>query len=177
MRRLLKTALLLGILATLSAGCGTTQIIASDPQAFITVDGVPVGRGVASVQKTGLPGTVQVSAKTEDGRRAFQSMSRSFGWPAGVFGFFTYGVLLRVLAIPRHDLSGLTVATAIGGTRRLERARRTDAEHGSVAHATTWLAAGHQTRTPRACAALPSVGMSAVQALWVRALLDELVGR
>ena len=92
MCRLLKSTLLLGTLATLSVGCGTTQIIASDPQAFITVDGVTVGRGVASVQKTGLPGTVQVSAKTEDGRRAFQAMSRSFGWPAGLLGFFTYGV-------------------------------------------------------------------------------------
>jgi hypothetical protein len=91
MCRLLKSALLLATLATLSVGCGTTQIIASDPQAFITVDGMTVGRGVASVQKTGMPGTVQVSAKTEDGRRAVQPMSRAFGWTAGLLGFFTYG--------------------------------------------------------------------------------------
>jgi hypothetical protein len=91
MCRLFKTALLLGTLATLSAGCGTTQIIASDPQALITVDGVTVGRGVASVQKTGLPGTVNVSAKTEDGRSAVQPMRRAFGWPAGLLGFITYG--------------------------------------------------------------------------------------
>jgi hypothetical protein len=91
MCRLLKNTLLLATLATLSVGCGTTQIIASDPQAFITVDGVTVGRGVASVQKTGVPGTVQVSAKTEDGRRAVQPMSRSFGWTAGLLGFITYG--------------------------------------------------------------------------------------
>jgi len=87
-----KTTLLLGTLAALSAGCGTTQIVASDPQALITVDGVPSGRGMASVQKTGFPGSVTVQAKTDDGRSAFQPMSRSFGWPAGLFGFFTYGV-------------------------------------------------------------------------------------
>jgi len=92
MIRLLKALLLLGTLAASSAGCGTTQILANDPQALITVDGVPVGRGVASVQKTGLPGTVQVWAKTEDGRSTVQSMSRSFGWPAGLLGFITYGV-------------------------------------------------------------------------------------
>ena len=87
-----KTALLLVALAALPVGCGTTQIVASDPLAVITVDGVPSGRGVASVQKTGLPGTVRVSAKTEDGRSAVQPMSRSFGWTAGLLGFITYGV-------------------------------------------------------------------------------------
>jgi hypothetical protein len=96
MCRLGQTTLLLGTLATLSAtlsaGCGTTQIVASDPQAFIAVDGVPVGRGVASVKKNGLPGTSIVTAKTEDGRRADQPMSRSFGWTAGLLGFITYGV-------------------------------------------------------------------------------------
>jgi len=49
-----KTALLLATLAGLSAGCGTTQIVASDPRALITVDGANVGRGMATVQKTGL---------------------------------------------------------------------------------------------------------------------------
>jgi hypothetical protein len=92
MRRWLNHTLLLGSLATFAVGCGTTQIIASDPQASITVDGVPVGRGMASVQKTGLPGSVQVTAKTEDGRSTRQTMSRSFGWTAGLLGFVTYGV-------------------------------------------------------------------------------------
>jgi hypothetical protein len=89
-----KVAYLIGTLVALSplAGCASTQIIASDPQAYITVDGVPLGRGVASISKVGLPGTVQVVAKTPDGRTATQPMSRSFGWTAGVFGFFTYGV-------------------------------------------------------------------------------------
>jgi hypothetical protein len=92
MGRLLKITLLLGSLVSLSVGCGTTHIIASDPLASITVDGVPVGRGTALVQKTGLPGSVRVSAKTEDGRSTHQIMSRSFGWPAGLLGFVTYGV-------------------------------------------------------------------------------------
>jgi hypothetical protein len=87
-----RMALLLATLAGLSAGCGTTQIIASDPQAFITVDGVTLGRGMASMQKTGLPETANVMAKTEDGRRAIQPMSRSFGWTAGLLGFFTSGI-------------------------------------------------------------------------------------
>ena len=87
-----KTALLLATLAGLSAGCGTTQIVASDPRALITVDGANVGRGMATVQKTGLPGTARVVAKTEDGRRAVQPMSRSFGWTAGLLGIITYGV-------------------------------------------------------------------------------------
>jgi len=92
MRRWLNHTLLLGSLVTVLVGCGTTQIIASDPQASITVDGVPLGRGMASVQKTGLPGSVLVTAKTEDGRSSHQIMSRSFGWTAGVLGFVTYGV-------------------------------------------------------------------------------------
>lgn len=92
MDRLFRAALLLGALAALSAGCGTTQIVASDPQAFISVDGVPVGRGQAVVQKTGWPGTAHVLAKTDDGRTAVQPMRREFGWTAGLLGIFTYGI-------------------------------------------------------------------------------------
>ena len=92
MYALLRTAAPLAVLAALFAGCGTTQIVASDPQAFISVDGVMVGRGMASVEKTGLPGTVHVVAKTDDGRVAIQPMRREFGWTAGLLGFVTYGV-------------------------------------------------------------------------------------
>jgi len=88
-----RIAILGSLVALVSlAGCGTTQIIASDPQALILVDGQPLGRGMASVGQTGLPGTVQVVAKTEDGRSVTQPMSRSFGWTAGLLGFVTYGV-------------------------------------------------------------------------------------
>jgi len=87
-------ALVAGALAVLatSSGCATTSIYASEPGAQILVDGAPVGRGMASVNQTGFPGSVQVTAKTDDGRTVNQTMSRSFGWTAGLLGFITYGV-------------------------------------------------------------------------------------
>lgn len=82
----------IAVLATLSVGCGTTQIVASEPWAVITIDGVPAGRGHATVQKTGFPGTAHVSARTDDGRVAHLPLRREFGWTAGLLGFITYGV-------------------------------------------------------------------------------------
>ncbi len=84
---------LVAVLAVLlTAGCGTTQIVANDPQARIWVDGEFVGRGHGEVRKVGFPGSAHVLAKTDDGRIVNQSMKRSFGWTAGLLGFLTYGV-------------------------------------------------------------------------------------
>lgn len=75
-------------------GCGTTQIVANDPQARIIVDGVTQGQGMASVTKVGFPGSSLVVAETSDGRKTRQTISRSFVWTTAVFGIVTYGICL-----------------------------------------------------------------------------------
>jgi hypothetical protein len=125
--------LLVVTLAALVVGCGTTQIIANDPQAIITVDGVPVGRGVGSVRQTGFPGSAQVSAKTEDGRTTHQTIRRSFGWPAGVLGLFTYGVcFLACWQYPDAVLVNLPPV-------RVEAAKGWEAPDASSPGADPWL--------------------------------------
>jgi hypothetical protein len=80
------------VTAALLAGCGTTQLMPTDPNARIYVDGEMVGKGVGSIRQRGLPGAAQVLVKTDDGRRQQQSISRSFTVVTLLLGFITYGV-------------------------------------------------------------------------------------
>jgi hypothetical protein len=79
-------------IAVLLAGCGTTYVIPSEPNARIYVDGEMVGRGTGEIRQRGLPGSAQVLVRTEDGRRQQQSVSRSFTVVTFLLGFITYGV-------------------------------------------------------------------------------------
>jgi hypothetical protein len=51
-----------------------------------------MGQGIARVTKVGFPGSSQVIAETNDGRKTRQTISRSFAWTTALFGFFTYGI-------------------------------------------------------------------------------------
>jgi hypothetical protein len=83
---------LIALLLVVSAGCGTTLVVPSDPSARVWVDGEMVGRGQGKVNQRGLPGSATVLVKTEDGRRQQASMSRSFTITTFLLGFITYGV-------------------------------------------------------------------------------------
>ncbi len=91
-QRKLVTTLLLVTLC--SAGCGTTQIITTEPRARISVDGRSLGRGRAEIDKRGSPGSVTVLVNTEDGRREQQQIRRSFTLTTLLLGVLTYGVCL-----------------------------------------------------------------------------------
>ena len=82
------------LLALVAAGCGTTQIITTEPTARIFVDGRAIGRGQAEIDKRGTPATAQVVIQTEDGRRERQLIHRRFTGTTFLFGLFTYGVCL-----------------------------------------------------------------------------------
>jgi hypothetical protein len=88
---LLLCALAIGVGA---AGCGSTQILTTQPDARIFVDGRALGQGQASIDKRGAPGSAVVVVKTADGRQQQSIIQRSFTGTTLVAGLFTYGICL-----------------------------------------------------------------------------------
>jgi hypothetical protein len=76
------------------AGCGTTDIITTDPGAQIIVDGRHLGRGHGEIAQTGLPETSTVVVVSEDGRRETLVIERHFTGTTLLAGVFTYGICL-----------------------------------------------------------------------------------
>jgi hypothetical protein len=87
-----KRALAILLAAAMLSACGTTQVVATDQNARIYVDGEAVGKGAGTVRQRGFPGSAQVLVTTEDGRREHQTMSRSFTVVTFFLGLITYGV-------------------------------------------------------------------------------------
>jgi len=85
-------AVALVLAASLLAACGTTQVVPTDANARVYVNGEMVGKGVGEIRQRGLPGSTQVLVTTDDGRRQQQSISRSFTFVTFLLGFITYGV-------------------------------------------------------------------------------------
>jgi hypothetical protein len=90
--RLLISALPVLVLAI--AGCGTTDIVTTDPGARIIVDGRHLGRGHAEISQTGLPESSTVMVVSEDGRREMRVIERRFTGTTLLAGLFTYGICL-----------------------------------------------------------------------------------
>ena len=82
------------LLLAAACGCGTTQIISSDPSALIVADGRVLGRGRGEIGRRGTPGSTVVIVKTDDGRQETQKVSRQFTPTTLVFGLLTYGICL-----------------------------------------------------------------------------------
>jgi hypothetical protein len=82
------------VMALALAGCGTTDIITTDPGARIVVNGRPVGLGRGELTQTGAPESSTVMAVTEDGRRQTVVVQRRFTGTTFVLGLFTYGICL-----------------------------------------------------------------------------------
>lgn len=88
MRRTIAVVLVTALLA----GCGTTQVVTSEPSARVYVDGEMVGRGVGQMRTRGLPISAHVLVRAEDGRREQVTVKRSFTVVSFLLGFITYGV-------------------------------------------------------------------------------------
>jgi hypothetical protein len=84
----------LPVLGLAIAGCGTTDIITTDPGARIVVDGVLVGRGQGEITQTGLPESSTVAVVSEDGRRETRVIHRRFTGTTLLLGMFTDGICL-----------------------------------------------------------------------------------
>jgi hypothetical protein len=82
------------ILVIAIAGCGTTDIITTDPGARIVVDGRQVGRGHGEITQTGLPVSSTVAVVSEDGRRETRIIQRRFTGTTLLLGLFTDGICL-----------------------------------------------------------------------------------
>ena len=76
------------------AGCGTTDIVTTDPWARIVVDGREVGRGHGEITQTGLPESSTVAVVSEDGRREMRVINRRFTGTTFLLGLFTDGICL-----------------------------------------------------------------------------------
>jgi hypothetical protein len=88
------SALVLLSLMAASAGCGTTQIVTTDPSARVVADGRTLGRGQGQLTRRGFPGSTNVVARTDDGRQGELVLRRQFTALTLVLGLFTYGVCL-----------------------------------------------------------------------------------
>jgi hypothetical protein len=84
----------LPVLVLAIAGCGTTDIITTDPGARIVVDGLQVGRGHGEITQTGWPGSSTVAVVSEDGRRETRVIQRRFTSTTLLLGMFTDGICL-----------------------------------------------------------------------------------
>src|SRR5436190_17056546 len=92
MRTLLMAALLAS--AMTAVGCGSTQILTTEPTARIFVDGRSLGEGQARIDRRGTPGSARVVVKTADGREHASTIERSFTGTTLLAGLFTYGICL-----------------------------------------------------------------------------------
>jgi hypothetical protein len=90
----MRTLVVMALLASGAAGCGSTQILTTEPDARIFVDGRALGQGHASIDKRGTPGSTTVVVKTADGRQQQSVVERSFTGTTLVAGLFTYGICL-----------------------------------------------------------------------------------
>jgi hypothetical protein len=87
-------ALLLLLSMAGSAGCGTTQVLTTEPTARVVADGQTLGRGQGRLTRRGFPGSTNVVARTDDGRQGELLVRREFTALTLVLGLVTYGVCL-----------------------------------------------------------------------------------
>lgn len=84
----------LGLVGLLGIGCGTTTVITNDPMARIYVDGRMLGRGRGEMNQRGLPGSTQVTVKSDSGQQESQMIERRFTLVTFLTGLISYGVCL-----------------------------------------------------------------------------------
>ncbi len=85
------------LLAILVSSCGTTQLMVDNKNADIYVDGQKVGKGIAEIQRMGLPQKANISAKyhgQEVGsmviKRKFDGVTCMVAYFAGVAAIFAF---------------------------------------------------------------------------------------
>ncbi|HRY99462.1 MAG TPA: hypothetical protein P5550_10445 [Bacteroidales bacterium] len=87
------TVLLLFLLIVLGlSSCGYTQIISEAPDAEIYADGYYLGRGTASITRTGFPERTHLEARRNGQVIGNASIRRSFRLITAIGGLYTYGL-------------------------------------------------------------------------------------
>jgi hypothetical protein len=86
---------ILSLIVILLAGmssCGYTSIISQAPDAEIWADGEYIGRGTASISRTGFPERTELEARRNGEVIGTTTIRRRFKFITAIGGMYTYGL-------------------------------------------------------------------------------------
>lgn len=86
------TLFLIILLAMGMLSCGYTSIISQAPDAEIWADGEYIGKGSASIARTGFPERTELEARRNGEVVGKTTIRRSFRFITAIGGFYTYGL-------------------------------------------------------------------------------------